>query len=67
MYFGPAVEGLFTVGASLLPLILRLKKKKKEGKKEKKNKNLSKLPNWQSTKIKRNPRMHGFFSIHPNG
>lgn len=28
MYFGPAVEGLFTVGASLLPLILRLKKKK---------------------------------------
>lgn len=28
MYFGPAVEGLFTVGASLLPLILRLKKQK---------------------------------------
>lgn len=41
MYFGPAVEGLFTVGASLLPLILRFKKKRQ---KERKNINLGAFP-----------------------
>lgn len=46
MYFGPPVEGPFTVGASLLLLILHLKKKRMK----KKNQSGGHFPNTTETR-----------------